>query len=257
MIVVFVALLSLLASAVATISGFGLATIMVPSLLFFMPFAQTMMLVGIIHLVNNTWRVGLFYTHINLTLFFYFGIPSIVAAMVGALVIPSNGSAYLFPLLGLFLISYVIFLFYVPNFQIKPTLHSALLGGGISGFTAGLFGIKGPIKGAFLLAYHLPKKQYIATISVIGLITDAVRVAIYMVRGFELSSAMRMGLFIFIPATIAGVYSARYIIRCIPQEYFRYVVSLFLLVVGIKFVVVDGIWKHGLAARKTFISASQ
>jgi uncharacterized protein len=56
--IVLVAVLTLVASAVGTMTGFGTSTIMVPALARFFPLAQVLLLVGIIHWFGNIWKIG-------------------------------------------------------------------------------------------------------------------------------------------------------------------------------------------------------
>ena len=60
--VLLIALLTLAASAVGTVTGFGTSTIMVPVLLFYYPMPQVLLLVGIVHLAGNLWRMLFFPT---------------------------------------------------------------------------------------------------------------------------------------------------------------------------------------------------
>ena len=58
--IVSVALLTILASGVGTLTGFGTSTILVPVLVFVFPLPQTLLLVGVIHWFGNVWKVWLF-----------------------------------------------------------------------------------------------------------------------------------------------------------------------------------------------------
>ena len=78
--IIFIALLTLLASVIGTLAGFGISTIMVPILLIVFPLPQTLLLVGIIHWFNDIWKMLLFRKGIRWNLFLAFGLPGILQA---------------------------------------------------------------------------------------------------------------------------------------------------------------------------------
>ena len=58
--ILLIALLTLLASAVGTVTGFDTSTIMVPVLVSFLPLPQTPLLVGVVHWFGDIWKMLLF-----------------------------------------------------------------------------------------------------------------------------------------------------------------------------------------------------
>jgi uncharacterized protein len=58
--IVLIAVLTLLASTVGTMTGFGTSTIMVPVLASFLALPQVLLLVGVIHWFGNLWKMLLF-----------------------------------------------------------------------------------------------------------------------------------------------------------------------------------------------------
>ncbi len=232
--VVYITMLTMLASFIGLLTGFGVSTIMIPILVLFLPFSQAIMLVGIIHWFNSIWQTVLFWHGINWSIVIYFGIPGIIASLLGALLIVSDQSLLFSSLLGLFLVSYAILLLVMPVFIIKYTPRTAMIGGTISGFFAGIFGIRGVIRSAFLSAFNLPKATYIATTGVISFIVDTVRLSTYWFQGISLDTSMLWGLCIFIPASLLGAKIAQYCVDIIPQHRFRTIVIVFLLFVGLR-----------------------
>lgn len=233
-IIVLIALLTFIANGVGVLSGFGTGTLMTPIVLFFLPYPQTMLLVAIILWFHNVWKMLFFRGNIQWRLVVYFGIPGIVTSYLGALLVGSQWATILPSLLGAFLIGYVLFIFLFPYFQIKQNSFVSAVGGGLSGFFAGLFGSKGPIRTVFLSAYNLPKEVFLGTAGAISILVDSTRLVTYLYQGVRLNSELLWGLLIFVPASYAGAKSAQCIVKKIPQKYFRSVVAIFLLAVGIK-----------------------
>ncbi len=235
--IVLITLLSIVANGVGTISGFGVGTIMTPVLLLFLPFSETILLVCVIHWFHDIWKVLFFHRGIDWKLFLYFGMPTIVASFIGALLVTSKQSILLSSLLGLFLIGSVGMIFCVPYMAIPYNWLSGLIGGALSGFFAGIFGIRGAVRSVFLSAFDLHKTIFIGTTGAISLLLDSTRLVTYLARGIRLDTTLGWSLFFFIPASFIGSYIGKHIVGIIPQKHFRTVVSIFLLLVGIKLLL--------------------
>jgi uncharacterized membrane protein YfcA len=108
--IVYITLLTLLASLIGTLAGFGISTIMVPVLLIMLPLPQTLLLVGIIHWFNDVWKMLLFREGIKLKLLFAFGLPGIFTSFIGSSLSLKIPREILSRALGVFLIAYVLFI---------------------------------------------------------------------------------------------------------------------------------------------------
>ena len=234
----FITLLSMVANIVGTISGFGVSTIMTPILLFFLPFPETILLVCIIHWFHDVWKMGFFWHGIDWKLFLYFGVPTIVATFFGALLVSPEQSALLSALLGLFLIGSVVLMYLLPYLTLPYNWVTSMVGGLLSGFFAGIFGIRGAVRSVFLAAFDLHKATFIGTTGAISLLLDSTRFTTYFfVKGLRLESVPYWSLAFFVAASFVGSYIGYLIVDKIPQKHFRLVVAAFLLLVGIKLLV--------------------
>jgi uncharacterized membrane protein YfcA len=233
----FLLAVTIIASFVGTMTGFGMSTIMLPALLLFYPVPQTLLFVGIIHWFGNIWKLLLFKKGFQWKLILSFGIPGIAATFLGASLVFNIPGMVLSRILGTFLICYVFYLFLKSSFRIKPSLFTGACGGALSGFFAGIFGIGGAVRSLFLTAFDLPKEVYIATAGAIALIIDTTRLTTYFVNGARLEQLLLWGLIVFIPASFLGARTAKTIVVKIPQQHFRKVVAVFLLLVGIKLLL--------------------
>ncbi|MCP4263119.1 MAG: sulfite exporter TauE/SafE family protein [Planctomycetes bacterium] len=235
--IVLITLIVIIASAVGTLTGFGTSTLMIPVLLSFYPVPQTLLFVGIIHWFGNLWKLLLFRKGFQWKLILSFGIPGIAATYLGAELLSDISTALLLRVLGSFLIIYVIYLFAKSSFKIKQSLLAGACGGALSGFCAGLFGMGGAIRGLFLTSFDLPKAVYIATAGAIALTIDTTRLATYIKNDARLPNLLFWGMLIFIPASFIGARIAKSFVEKIPQEHFRKVVAVFLLLMGIKLLL--------------------
>ncbi|MFP4015251.1 MAG: sulfite exporter TauE/SafE family protein [Chitinispirillaceae bacterium] len=232
-----ITLVTIVAGAVGTLTGFGTSTIMVPVLLLFLPLSQTLLLVGVIHFFGNIWKILLFKKGLNWKLIFTFGAAGIVLSYLGSSLVFAAPEVLLSRILGGFFLAYVIFLFLEPNFRIKGSTLTALAGGGLSGFFAGIFGVGGAVRGAFLSAFDLPKAVYISTAGAIALFIDATRITNYILNEVTLENRLIWGFVLFIPASFAGAAAAKKIVDRIPQNKFRIVIAVFLLLAGLRLLI--------------------
>jgi uncharacterized protein len=108
--IVYIASLTLVASIIGTLAGFGISTIMVPILLSILPLPQILLLTGIIHWFNDIWKMLLFRKDIKWRLLLAFGIPGIIFSFIGSSLSFKVSQEVLSKILGAFLIAYVIFI---------------------------------------------------------------------------------------------------------------------------------------------------
>ena len=127
--IALIAALTLIASAVGTLTGFGTSTIMVPILASFLPVPQVLLLVGIIHWFGDIWKMLLFRSGVRWRLIFLFGVTGIVATVIGGIVVFRTPEVLLARVLGAFLLAYVLFIFLKGRFKIPETNVTALAGG--------------------------------------------------------------------------------------------------------------------------------
>ena len=224
-----------IAEVIGTTAGFGSSTVFLPLALLFYDFKTSLVLVAIFHIFGNVGRVSFFRYGLDKKLLFTFGVPSVLLTLVGALLIPYIPQASLKGILGIFLSIYAGVFLLKENIQAKPTTGNAVIGGGLSGFLAGLIGTGGALRGAFLTAFGLPKEQYIATAAVIALAVDITRIPIYLSQGF-LNNRFYWFVPVLLVIALTGSFTGKQIIKRIPQKTFSKLVLIAICVVGLKYV---------------------
>ena len=230
-------LLTLVASGIGTVTGFGTSTIMIPVLTLFMPMPIALLFVGIIHLCGDIWKVLLFKKGLLWNLILGFGLSGIFASFLGASLSLHAPDLPFKRMLGAFLILYVIFLFLKRDWALPKTQGTAVCGGLLSGLFAGFFGVGGAVRGAFLTAFNLPKEVYIFTSGLIALFIDVTRVSRYVWGGTRMEAGLLYPLIVCIPISFAGAYLAKRFLNRLPQKSFRMFVGFFLALVGIMLLV--------------------
>lgn len=235
--IILIGSLTFFAALVGTVTGFGTSMIMVPVLAMFFPPLEAIFFVAIIHLFNDVWKVALFRAWFHGKLIILFGVTGIIGSYIGASFSVQVDQFFLARALGAFLIGYAGFLIYHSKFKVTPTSAIAVAGGAISGFSAGLIGIGGAVRGAFISAFDLPKAVYIATAGAIGIMIDSTRIIAYAVNGVGFPPRLWWGMLLFIPLSFLGAEAAKKIVDRISQRTFRMVIALFLFAVGIKLLL--------------------
>ena len=231
--------LAFLAEIIGTMAGFGSSTVFLPIALFFVDFKTALVLVAFLHIFGNIGRITFFRHGLNKRLILLFGIPSVILTILGALLVNYTSQNILKLILGVFLLVYSVTLFFKPELKFKPSKKNAIVGGGLSGFLAGLIGTGGALRGAFLTSFNLKKGVYIATAAAIALAVDLTRIPFYLKDGF-LSSQYYYFIPILLVVALFGSYTGRKIVDKIPQKSFKKVVLVFIALASLKFIY-DGI----------------
>jgi uncharacterized membrane protein YfcA len=223
-----------LAAAAATLAGFGSSTLLIPVALIFMDFRAAILVVAFFHLFNNVFKIKFFWRKIDFKIFLLFGLPSIIFAFAGANLISFLPIGTIKWILGFFLILFAFYTFAQPKNTLKKTRSTAFFGGSLSGFLAGLIGMGGAIRSAFLMAYNLPKEVYVASAAAIAVVIDATRIPTYIVTGTVLERTTLFFLGFLLISAYLGVRTGKALLNKIDQITFRRIVSIALLFAGIK-----------------------
>lgn len=227
-----------ISTGISNITGFGTGTLSMPILVRFLPYDQTLLLVGIIQWFSGLWKMVGFYRHIRWDIALIFGLPAFGATIIGSLLIFIVPPPILYHIFGAFLMVYSSILILNPTFSVKRTWYTAMGGGIFYGFFAGIFGMRGPVRALLLTSYKLSKREYLATSGAIGLSADVSRIFIYSAGGVALDPVLLKGLLLFIPTTLIAAYIAQLFVEKIPQRKFEIIVAIFLAVVGLQLLIV-------------------
>lgn len=237
MTILWLALLTFVASLLGTLAGFGSSTIMIPIVAMFFPLPVTLLFVAVVHFFNDLWEIILFKHKVDRKLLLSFAIPGVITSVIGARLVLNIDTSILSQILGVFLVGYVVFIHLDPKFKVPEKIITATSGGGISGIVAGIFGISGPIQGLLLSTYGLPKAVYISTLGAIAMVVDVARIVTYITGGVRIDKPLLWGLVVFIPLSFIAAEIAKKFIDKIPQKKFREVISAFLLIIGIRLIL--------------------
>ncbi|HEX5625752.1 MAG TPA: sulfite exporter TauE/SafE family protein [Saprospiraceae bacterium] len=192
---IFIALVSCLASILTFYSGFGLGTILLPVFGLFFSIELAIAMTAIVHFLNNAFKFLLTRKHMDTALVWKFGMVSLLFALPGAWLLREfsglemhlnytvwGWTADWTPLKALigFLLMVFVWLEFTDRLKqldaSRPYLYWIAAG---SGFFGGLSGHQGALRSAFLGKLGLRKESFIATGIAIACMVDLGRLAVY------------------------------------------------------------------------------
>ena len=231
-------------------SGFGLGTILTPIFIFFFPVEIAIALTGVVHFLNNIFKLILIGRHAQKPVLVRFGIPAVIAAFIGAwLLISLTGLNPVgeYELLGRTLsvspvnltIAILLFLFaaieLLPSFKdLSFGMEKLPIGGALSGFFGGLSGHQGALRSAFLIKVGLSKEAFIATGVVIACFIDFTRLSVYFSRFAASGLEENIGLIITATGSaMAGALIGKRLLKKITLTLLHKIVAVMLIIISI------------------------
>ena len=224
--------LALIAEILGTVGGFGSSVFFVPVASFYFDFQSVLGLTAIYHLSSNISKIALFKKGLNKKLILTIGAPSVIFVIIGGYLTKYINSQYLEIILGIFLISLSLLFLIKKSLVIQPTNKNAITGGALSGFSAGLLGTGGAIRGLTMAAFNLEKDVFIATSACIDFLIDFSRTFVYFQNGYIHTHDL-----IYLPFLIVigfiGTLIGKHILNFISQKKFKVVSLTLILIIGL------------------------
>ena len=224
-------LLALLAEIIGTLGGFGSSVFFVPLGNFYFDFQCVLGMTAIFHLSSNLSKIILFKKGLNKRLLLYIGVPSVIFVILGGILSKYLDTYFLEIILGLFLVGLSAFFLLKSNVVVHAKNKNALLGGSLSGFSAGLLGTGGAIRGLTMAAFNLEKSVFIATSAFIDFMIDFSRTFVYYNNGYIHKHDLKYIPFLLLIGFI-GSYLGKKILVYIPQSKFRIISLILILFIG-------------------------
>ncbi len=225
-------LLALIAEIIGTIGGFGSSVFFVPIGNFYFDFYSVLGMTAIFHLSSNISKIFLFKKGLDKKLLLYIGVPSVLFVIIGGFLSKIANSAVLEIVLGVFLVVFSLLFLIKSEIVVLPNKKNSIIGGSLSGFSAGLLGTGGAIRGLTMAAFNLEKSAFIATSAFIDFMIDFSRTFVYYGNGYIGKQELMYLPFLFAIGLI-GTYLGKRILKYIPQEKFRRLSLIFILLIGL------------------------
>jgi uncharacterized membrane protein YfcA len=230
---VITAIAAVAAGAVASISGFGIGSILTPLLAMWLGTKLAVAVVSVPHFLGTALRFWLIREHIDRPILLSFGITSAIGGLVGALLHAWMGSSFLGYVLAALLVFAGIMGLTGAAKRLRFGHKAAWVAGALSGVFGGLVGNQGGIRSAALLGFDIRRDAFVATATAIALLVDVFRMPVYAVTQWRpILSAWPIMLTATL-AVIAGTLLGQRVLGWIPERTFRLLVASIVLVLGL------------------------
>lgn len=248
--IIVIPIIAFLVSVLTFFSGFGLGTILTPAFMFFFPVELSIGLTGIVHFLNNLFKILLVGKNVDKEILIRFGIPAVIAAFIGAWVlvqIPTSQVLYSYNAFGKLIevsvlkFTMALLLAFFAILDLFPFLNSIQfgkkqlpIGGVLSGFFGGLSGNQGALRSAFLIKVGLRKEVFVATTVVISCFVDFTRLSVY-ASNLKLSDLNTNG-FLIVIATLAaflGAFLGNKLLKKVTLKFVQMTVAILLILMSL------------------------
>lgn len=238
-LLVFIFLAATIAGSIAAVTGFGIGSVLTPTLGLIVDTKTAVAAVSIPHLVGTAVRFWKLRTDVDRRTLWRFGVPSAAGGLTGALLHERMTSPWLTTLFGALLIFVAAseLTGLAPRMRFKGAL--AWTAGALSGLLGGLVGNQGGIRSAALLGFDLPKRTFVATATAVALIVDGARMPVYLVTEGHDLRLLALPIAVGIAGVIVGTLVGGRLLARVPERRFRVVVAVVLAALGATILIVD------------------
>ena len=224
---------SVLAGAIASVSGFGIGSLLTPLFNVRYDMRLAVAAVAVPHLLATSLRLWLLRRDVDRHVLKSFGLMSAAGGLSGA-VLQRYASAP-----GLTMVFAVLLVFAglagLTGFSERLRLGrtSGWIAGVVSGALGGLVGNQGGIRSAALLGYEMSPAAFVATATAAALIVDAARMPVYVMAEHARVLQSRDVIVIATLGVVVGTMVGRPALKRIPPALFRKLVGALILLLGV------------------------
>lgn len=248
--ILIICLAAFITAILTFFSGFGLGTILTPVFMIFFPVDLAIALTGVVHFFNNIFKLVLVGRHADKQVLLRFGIPAVVAAIIGSWLLLNiteweplftyqlgDRLISVYPMK--FIVSVLLLIFatidLIPYFsKLQFDKNKLPLGGALSGFFGGLSGNQGALRSAFLIKAGLSKEAFVGTAVVVSTFVDFTRLSVYATR--FTGSGLTENLLLVASATgsaIVGAYIGNKLLKKVTLRFIQVFVAVLLILLSL------------------------
>ncbi|HKB37773.1 MAG TPA: sulfite exporter TauE/SafE family protein [Gemmataceae bacterium] len=228
-----VAVTAVAAGAVASVSGFGIGSLLTPVLAVRAGTKLAVAAVSVPHMTATALRLWLMRKHVDRRLLLSFGLMSAAGGLGGALLHAYADSPPLTMVFGGLLIFTGVMGLTGLSDRLRFRGWVAWVAGGVSGALGGLVGNQGGIRSAAMLGFDVPRHAFVATAAAVGLIVDGARLPVYLATQGEEMASLWPFLVTATAGAILGTLVGERILRRVPEPVYRKVVAALVLALGV------------------------
>lgn len=230
--IIALSLIIFIASIVRGFTGFGLALVAVPVIVFIMPVTDTAVFISIINVIFSLLYYGSSKEIVKGQPLGAMALWTGIGVAAGTVLLKFVNPAYIQLLWGLLIIFIVVSLVRGLNLHIKSERTALTLSGLFGGVLAGATGITGPPVAVILSSIKTPKAKFNAIISIFILFAVSYALVFYLIMGLVRKEIIWLAI-CSVPALLAGLYTGERLVSHISQKTFTTIVYIVLIIMGL------------------------
>jgi uncharacterized membrane protein YfcA len=224
--------ISTLAGGIASVTGFGIGSLLTPFLSLGVETRLAVAAVSIPHVIGTAVRFWLLQGRVDRRVLWNFGLTSAAGGLVGAALGRWATNRWLTVLFGILLLFAALSEVSGLSRRMRFAGRVAWVAGALSGLLGGSVGNQGGIRSAALLGFDLSKETFVATATAIALFVDGARMPVYIATQYaQLLDLWRWIAVAAVGVTLGTVFGSRVLVR-IPDRWFRRVLAVVLAILG-------------------------
>jgi uncharacterized membrane protein YfcA len=224
---------AVLSGATASLSGFGIGSLLTPLLASRYGMAAAIAAVALPHALATAVRCWRLRASIDRDVLRRFGLVSAAGSLAGALLYSQLGGPALTRVLGVLLIVTAIMNLAGWAERWRPRGPLVWILGLGSGLFGGLAGNQGGIRAAALSSLGLWGPAFVATSTATGLLVDAARTPIYVYRAGPTLAALTVPILVAAAGVLVGTFAGERLLLSLNPDRFRRVVAALVGLLGL------------------------
>ena len=224
------------ASALAAVTGFGGAAVLLPILVLIFGVRDAIPILTVAQLIGNGSRVWFNRSELVVPVVGWFALGGVPAALVGGVLFASAPLSFLKRLLGVFLLGTVAYRHLGKQRSLRLPLRGFAVIGAVFSFLSALLGSVGPIMAPFFLVYGLVKGAYIGTEAFATVVMHVTKLVAYGGTAILTLQNVAAGLALG-PIMVLGSFIGKKILDRVPERLFVLLIEGTLLVAGLGFLI--------------------
>jgi len=235
-----VAAVGMVAGAIAAVAGFGIGSLLTPTLALATGTKLAVAAVAIPHFVGTLQRFWILRRHVDRRVLLGFGSASAGGGLAGALLHGWLSSRMLAIVFGVLMILAATAEFTGWMQKVRWGRRMAWFAGALSGAFGGLVGNQGSIRSAAMLGFDVPKEAFVATATAIAPFVDGARLPVYLVTQWHDILDVWPLLLAATVGVVIGTAAGARLLQRISQRIFRRSIAVLLCALGIYMVLAGG-----------------
>jgi hypothetical protein len=228
-----VALTGMLSAAIASVSGFGIGSLLTPVVASAYGMKTAVAAVAIPHALATFLRFWRLRAHVDGRVLRGFGLVNAAGSLAGAVAQRYVDNTGLSAVLGGLLIFAGLAGISGLTQRMRFGGRAAWMAGALSGGFGGLVGNQGGIRAAAMLGMGVEGVSFVATATAIGLLVDAARLPVYVLAGAGEIAAVWPVIAAAGAGVVFGTLAGEPVLRRIPARWYRSVVAALLIALGL------------------------